>query len=236
IGINFDPLLAKLIVWGADRAEALARMQDALRRYCILGVTTNLPFLLKLVSAPDFAAADLSTRFIPDHPNLTVAEHPADLEQAKAAWQRLRISADPFRHGWRPAASAHRTPDGGLMLDGRRYYVAESEDAMEVWRAGQRAVFPKQKPLSIEHAGRSGSAGTAGDQALKAPMNGMIVKLLVADGDEVVAHQTLLVLEAMKMEHAIQAPQAGKVARLHVKQGQLAKAGETLVEFAAGET
>ncbi|MBV8084207.1 MAG: 3-methylcrotonyl-CoA carboxylase, partial [Chloroflexi bacterium] len=142
IGINFDPLLAKLIVWGADRAEALARMQDALRRYCILGVTTNLPFLLKLVSAPDFAAADLSTRFIPDHSNLTVAEHAADLEQARAAWQSLRISADPFRHGWRPAASAHRTPDGGLMLDGRRYYVAESEDAMEVWRAGQRAVFP----------------------------------------------------------------------------------------------
>ncbi|HEU0168167.1 MAG TPA: biotin/lipoyl-containing protein, partial [Chloroflexota bacterium] len=213
-----------------------ARMQDALRRYCILGVTTNLPFLLKLVSHPGFAAADLSTRFIPEHPDLARPDPAADLELAKQAWQSLRTSVDPFRHGWRPAGPAQRTPDGGLMLDGRRYYVAESDDAVEVWRGGQRAVFPKQQPLTIDQAARGGMAAASGDQALKAPMNGIVVKVLVAEGDEVAAHQTLLVLEAMKMEHTIQAPQSGKVTRLHAKQGQLAKAGETLVELAAEQT
>jgi 3-methylcrotonyl-CoA carboxylase alpha subunit len=231
VGINFDPLLAKLIVWGADRAEALARLQDALRRYCILGVTTNLPFLLKLVRHPDFARAALSTRFIPNHPELTQPDDGPDLDHALDAWRSLRTSPDPFRHGWRPSSDALLAPNGALLLDGRRYFVAETPDQVEVWRDGLRRVFDKPRPPSVEQAARG--SGPAGDQAaLKAPMNGMVVKVLVQEGQTVTPHQTLLVLEAMKMEHTIQAPAARRVARLHAREGSLAKAGEVLVELA----
>ncbi len=233
VGISFDPLLAKLIVWGADRDEAVARLQDALRRYCILGVATNLDFLLRLASDTDFEAAKLNTRFIDEHPDLASTEVPADLEAAAHAWQSLQASPDPFRSGLRRPAGAELTRDGALMCDGRRYYVAEDELRVEVWRDGRRAVFPKPRPPSIEQAAQTRSAAQ-GEESLTSPLTGMVLKLLVREGQQVDEHQTLVVLEAMKMEHNVQAPFAGVVKRMYVKQGALAPAGATLIDLAPG--
>jgi len=235
VGIRFDPLLAKLIVWGANRPEALARLRDALRRYCILGLATNLDFLLRIAEHPDFERAELGTRFIDEHPELLSAEPPPGFETAAAAWQSLGRSPDPFRTGWRAAAGAELAPDGGLVLDGRRYYAAEDQSQVEVWRAGHRAVFPKPRPPSIEQAAHGGVAG-AGEESLTSPLTGMVVKVLVREGQAVEAHQTVVVLEAMKMEHNVQAPFAGVVKRVHVKAGAVAPAGAALVDVAAGTT
>jgi 3-methylcrotonyl-CoA carboxylase alpha subunit len=235
VGITFDPLLAKLIVWGADRAEALARLRDALRRYCVLGATTNLPFLLRLAEEPDFAAANLSTRFIDDHPGLLRPEAGEGLEQAAQAWLALKQDPDPFRHGWQKPPDAELAPDGALLLAGRRYCVAEDERQVEVWRDGRRAVFPKPQPPSIESAARS-DAAAEGSESLVAPLTGMVVKVLVEEGQQVEQHQTLLVLEAMKMEHNVQASIAGQVRRIHVKPGVLAQAGSPLIDLEASPT
>jgi 3-methylcrotonyl-CoA carboxylase alpha subunit len=236
IGIGFDPLLAKLIVWGADRPEALARLQDALRRFCILGLTTNLNFLLSLARDPDFQAADLSTGFLDRHPGLLT--QPAgpkmrDVEAAAEAWSGLRTSADPFRHGWRRSPGAELTPDGGLLLRRKRYYIAEEQRQIEVWRDGYRAVFPKPRPPTIEDSAAAGSAAGA-HEAITSPLTCMVMKVLVKEGDAVEARQTLMVLEAMKMEHLIQAPLAGRVARVHGKAGSLAEAGAPLIELEPG--
>ena len=235
IGVSFDPLLAKLIVWGADRAEALARLREALRRCCILGLTTNLTFLQRLASDPDFAAARLSTRFLDDHPALLAGDPPPDLADAATAWQGLRDSPDPFRRGWRAPEGAELAPDGSLLLGGRRYAIAEDERQLEVWRDGIRAVFPKPQPPSVEQAARAGAAAE-GEQALSAPLTGMVVKVLVREGQAVEARQTLLVLEAMKMEHNVQAPFAATVQRIHARAGALAQAGEALVDLAPSPT
>jgi pyruvate carboxylase subunit A len=89
----YDPMIAKLITWGADRTQAIARMRRALLEYGISGVVTNLPYHLALIEQPDFVAGRLTTNFIPDHPQL--AERAAHWEQERARFSRtLR---DPAR-------------------------------------------------------------------------------------------------------------------------------------------
>jgi 3-methylcrotonyl-CoA carboxylase alpha subunit len=231
IGVSFDPLLAKLIVWGADRPEAIARLREALRRFCVLGVTTNLPFLLRLAADDDFAAARLSTRFLDEHPLLLQSSVSLDMEEAAQVWQATGSSPDPFRHGWTRQDNAEITPDGGLMVDGRRFYASEDDARVEVWRDGRRAVFPKAQPPSIEQAARS-EAVAEGEQTLTSPLTGMVVKLLVREGQQVEARQSLLVLEAMKMEHNVQAPFAATVRRIHVPANALAHANAPLIDLA----
>jgi len=89
----YDPMIAKLITWGADRTQAIARMRRALVEYGIAGVTTNIPYHLAIISEPDFVAGRLSTHFIPEHPGLV--ESAGRWEEERARFQRaLR---DPAR-------------------------------------------------------------------------------------------------------------------------------------------
>jgi pyruvate carboxylase subunit A len=89
----YDPMIAKLIVWGSDRAQAIARMRRALLEYGITGVTTNIPYHLALIDEPDFVAGKLTTHFIPDHPQLVERAAVWDLERARF----LRALRDPAR-------------------------------------------------------------------------------------------------------------------------------------------
>lgn len=68
VSIYYDPMLAKLIVWGADREQAMARMQWALSRYVVLGVITNMPFLAQVFAHPVFQSGDIHTHFLDEHP------------------------------------------------------------------------------------------------------------------------------------------------------------------------
>lgn len=67
ISLHYDPMIAKLIVWGENRTEALRKMNWALRHYVVLGVTTNIPFLRDVVAHPAFRQGDVTTNFIPEH-------------------------------------------------------------------------------------------------------------------------------------------------------------------------
>jgi acetyl/propionyl-CoA carboxylase alpha subunit len=67
VTVHYDPLLAKIVTWGVDRAEAIERMRDALRRTVVLGVVTNLPRLRAIVEHPAFEAGELHTGFIEEH-------------------------------------------------------------------------------------------------------------------------------------------------------------------------
>jgi pyruvate carboxylase subunit A len=89
----YDPMIAKLIVWGADRTQAIARMRRALLEYGITGVTTNIPYHLAILDEPDFVAGRLTTHFIQDHPDLVGKAARWDEERAKF----LRALRDPAR-------------------------------------------------------------------------------------------------------------------------------------------
>ncbi|MBF6591433.1 MAG: 3-methylcrotonyl-CoA carboxylase, partial [Ktedonobacterales bacterium] len=137
-----------------------------------------------------------------------------------------------------PALFSARLQDATLTMDfggqRQRYVIARRGFELLVWWQGQTYTLAKPRPLDVESAARGGEAHT-GVQALVAPMAGTLIKVYVREGDEVAARQTLVVLGAMKMEHAIIAPYAGRVMRVAFVAGDVVPGGEVLVELDVGD-
>ncbi|WP_407643564.1 acetyl/propionyl/methylcrotonyl-CoA carboxylase subunit alpha [Agromyces kandeliae] len=240
ITADYDPMIAKVIAHGSDRAEALDRLDAALAATVLLGVETNIAFLRTLLAHPDVRAGHLDTGLIDRLPEAAAAGAPADaatdasadpasdpLERvARAARERDARAAAAGDHawrsarGWRIAVSDAGSP-GSESGDGDRSTVATAADGT-VWvhldgRTGAFARLDRRAALDARLAllERGGSA----DPELRAPMPGSVTTLLVADGDPVAAGQAVLAIEAMKMEHRVTATVAG-VARIRVAVGE----------------
>ena len=280
IGIHYDPLIAKLIVWAPTREGALHHLARALAEYRIGGVRTNVGFLTRLVALPALHNAELHTRFIAEHEAELFA--PSSLSRS----QQLTLAAaflllnepdpdsSPFagNQGWWLNMPALRQFE--LVQDGNTYRMTVSPSQSGVgeptaWRVefedtqhcitatltGDRldavldqlplrchlARFEDQLwlfyqgerfDMQLYRAHFTSRAHSAAD-SLKAPMSGVICQLDVAEGDTVVAGQTLLIMEAMKMEHAIRAPTAGTVAELYYRQGSQVAEGCELLRLEA---
>jgi 3-methylcrotonyl-CoA carboxylase alpha subunit len=163
VTVHYDPMIAKLIVAAADRGVAIARMQQALADYVVLGLTTNLPLLRALLAHPAFVAGDTHTSFLHEHP-LDVAPVPLTLEVLAAAaildLQSQRTVDDPFARLWRASGLGmplHYMSDGaehGLLLDdaGGAYTVNSGERRLQV-----RCVFANTDELELHIDGRQGS-------------------------------------------------------------------------------
>ncbi len=133
--------------------------------------------------------------------------------------------------------SASLGADGSITMragEGRQWrcYVARRDYELLVFFEGRTYTLAKPRPLDVDAAAHSGETG-GGAQVLVAPMAGTVVKVNVAEGDVVEGQRTLVVLGAMKMEHAIVAPYAGKVRRVPHKAGDVVPGGEPLVELEA---
>ncbi len=113
-----------------------------------------------------------------------------------------------------------------LVVDGRQYRCVLDGDAVVV--AGRRVEFTVADPRSLA-AQRGANAGGGGARAVKAPMPGRVVRVLVAVGDTVEEQQGLVVIEAMKMQNELRSPKAGRVARLGVEAGATVASGDVLV-------
>jgi 3-methylcrotonyl-CoA carboxylase alpha subunit len=130
-----------------------------------------------------------------------------------------------------PGDAAIESRDGeirAVSIGGRRVpvRVAAAGGAIHVWCGGKTWEFTAAPPAA------RGRARGADDVGLRAPMPGRVIRLLVSEGEEVARGATLLILEAMKMEHEIKAPRAGRVAKLPYLVGDQVDAGAPLVEFA----
>jgi 3-methylcrotonyl-CoA carboxylase alpha subunit len=136
-----------------------------------------------------------------------------------------------------PVTAAIR-PRGAIILclgqRRERCYVARRGDEVLVSLRGVSYTLHKPHALDVDTTAHTAGAAS-GLKSLVAPMAGTVIKVAVAEGDEVDAHQTLVVLGAMKMEHAISAPHAGRVVRLPHAAGDVVPGGEPLVELDAGE-
>ncbi|MEU8753844.1 acetyl/propionyl/methylcrotonyl-CoA carboxylase subunit alpha [Streptomyces chartreusis] len=244
VGSLYDPMLSKVIAYGPDRATALRKLRAALAETVTLGVQTNAGFLRRLLAHPAVVAGELDTglveRVVDD---LVATDVPDEVYEAAAA---VRLDAlrpagdgwtDPFSvpSGWRlggtarpmsfhlraqdpveyaPRGSAAVTDDGvSVTLDGVRHTFHRAADWLG--RDGDAWHVRDHDPVA---ASLTGSAH-AGADSLTAPMPGTVTVVKVAVGDEVSAGQSLLVVEAMKMEHVISAPHAGTVAELDVTPG-----------------
>jgi Acetyl/propionyl-CoA carboxylase, alpha subunit len=113
-----------------------------------------------------------------------------------------------------------------LVIEGRQYRCVLDGDGVLI--GGRRFAFEVNDPRSLQGR-RSAGGGTAGPRAVKAPMPGRVVRVLVAVGDEVAEQQGVIVIEAMKMQNELKSPKAGKVVRVGVAVGDTVGAGDVLV-------
>jgi acetyl/propionyl-CoA carboxylase alpha subunit len=129
----------------------------------------------------------------------------------------------------RSVAVDARMPQPGVMslvVEGRQYRCVLDGDGVVI--GGRRYGFEVSDPRSLQ--GRRGAgAGVAGPRAVKAPMPGRVVRVLVAAGDEVAEQQGVVVIEAMKMQNELKSPKAGRVARVAVAEGDTVAAGDVLI-------
>jgi acetyl-CoA/propionyl-CoA carboxylase, biotin carboxylase, biotin carboxyl carrier protein len=208
----YDNLIGKLVVWAPERDAALARMLRALSELEVAGVRTTTPAHVALIGNPEFAAGKHSTKWVEDE--VDEAAFAADVSAPAPA------VADPSVEEAAPVVE--RTVP--VEVNGKRYSVRLwLPDAPVVAAAGGGRRAPRPRPAA------GGAGGGAGNGTISAPMQGTIVKVLVAEGDEVEAGQSLLVLEAMKMENHINAENAGTVSEVRVKAGDTVGTGDVLL-------
>jgi len=207
IGGNFDSLLAKLIVTGKTRQEALERSRRALAEFEIDGIATALTFHRAVVSDPAFAPADPTTPFSV-HTRWIETEFNNTIPAFVGAAGDL---AEP----------AQRTPIT-VEVDGRRIEVILPSD-MAI-SSGGGAKKPARK------IGKKSGAAGSGDSVV-APMQGTIVKIAVTEGQEVAQGDLVIVLEAMKMEQPLTAHKSGIISGLTAEVGATVATGTELMEI-----
>jgi acetyl-CoA/propionyl-CoA carboxylase biotin carboxyl carrier protein len=212
IGGAFDSLLAKLIVWGENRDEALARSRRALDEFVVDGMATALPFHRAVVRDPAFAPVDGAA--------FTVFTRWIETE--------FDNQLPPFTD----AAAAE--PDAGerervvVEVNGKRLEVTLPTGFGAAGASGSGAGGGAKKAPKRSGAKRAGAV--ASGDALTAPMQGTIVKVAVSDGDLVAAGDLVVVLEAMKMEQPINAHKAGTITGLSAEAGAVVSSGAVICE------
>ena len=254
VSVYYDPMLAKLIVFGSDRAHAVARLQRALDDFSIGGVTSNLPLLAWIVRDEWFRDGKTTTSFLAQRLDESIFA-PRAVSREAAIYEiarRLLDGETPWRIGgigvpiwiasganafriWASAAGEGRwVLAGDIEGELRAHRSGERIDATfgGVAIAGTRVAFEPIAPPSAQSSGLAATAGV-GDGRVTAPMPGKIVTIAVGPGSAVEEHALLVVLEAMKMEHRIEASFAGTVSAVLVKEGQIVPAGAPLVELRA---
>jgi acetyl-CoA/propionyl-CoA carboxylase biotin carboxyl carrier protein len=211
---QFDSLLAKLVVTGADRQQALRRARRALREFEIRGIATVLPFDRAVVDSPAFAAEG----------ELGVYTTWIESEFASELAANPEFSPAPAEGGRRTFA---------VDVDGRRVTLGVPEALF----AGLAAGAGAGPAANGERTTAGGGSAPSSDAALTAGMGGTIVKWLAQPGDAVEAGDGVVVLEAMKMETTVQAHRAGTVGEHTAAAGDAVAPGDVLTtigEAAAG--
>ncbi len=205
VGGTFDSLLAKLIIWGESREEALARSRRALDEFVIEGIPTALPFHRAVVRDPAFTSEPFSvftqwieTEFDNQIPPFTGA---ADAAEPEAPRETVVVE-----------------------VGGKRLEVSLPAGL----GAGRGGTAKKAAP---KRSAATKAASAVSGNALTAPMQGTIIEVAVADGDTVDAGALVVVLEAMKMEQPINAHKAGTITGLAAEVGAVVTSGATICEI-----
>ncbi|WP_182046561.1 acetyl/propionyl/methylcrotonyl-CoA carboxylase subunit alpha [Curtobacterium sp. ME26] len=212
---SFDSMLAKLIVTGATREEALERSRRALAEFEVTGLPTVLPFHRAVVSDPAFATDD-ATPF-----SVYTQWIETDFQNDIPAW-----SGSPEEL---PAPVARESVV--VEVQGKRIEVTMPSivGGGAAGAAGRRPAGPSAPPKR-RSSGVKGGLVSSG--SVTSPMQATVVKTAVAEGDTVVKGDLLVVLEAMKMEQPVQAPRDGVVTGLNAPVGQTVSSGHVLLELA----
>jgi acetyl-CoA/propionyl-CoA carboxylase biotin carboxyl carrier protein len=216
IGGAFDSLLAKIIITGADREEALQRSRRALAEMVVEGMATALPFHRAVLDDPAFTAAggsfDVHTRWIETEFNNTLPAFD------------LAAAATPAESPGRREIVAE--------VNGRRVTVTLPSDVTALTSLALRSAgpaAPARRPS--KRGGSAHHSPEGGGDSVVAPMQGTVVKVAVAVGDTVAPGDVVAVVEAMKMENPIPAHKAGVIGSINVKVGDPVVRGAVVAEI-----
>ncbi|HVB65354.1 MAG TPA: biotin/lipoyl-containing protein, partial [Nitrolancea sp.] len=197
---QYDSLVAKLIAWGRNRDEAVARLRRALGDFQVAGIPTTIPFHLQVAANAAFVSGDYDTRFLDRHPELLT----------------VPVSS--------PALDGSVNDNSALTPE--RFVVEVSGKRFDVVLHGQTRATTRRAPqLSL---GRRGPSASNGRGEVVSPIQGTVLRVTVAAGDTVRAGDLLCVVEAMKMENEITAPQDGIVRQIGVVAGETVQTGALL--------
>src|SRR4051812_7554200 len=206
----YDPMVAKLIVWDADREKATRRMARALEEFEIEGVKTLIPFHKAIMASPQWAEGETCRDLIEDRRWLKELATPAP-EQASE--DEAEVVARDYV----------------VEVSGKRFSVTVHGEATSSNGAAPVAAKPKPK----RERRSAGGAGGGGD-TLASPMQGNVFKILVEQGADVEEGALVCIIEAMKMENEITAHKAGKIAELPISEGDAVTPGDTLAGITGG--
>ncbi|WP_106403490.1 acetyl/propionyl/methylcrotonyl-CoA carboxylase subunit alpha [Actinocorallia populi] len=203
---SFDSLVAKLIVTGATREQAIERSRRALEEYVIEGMPTVIPFHRDILTQDAYTGAPFSvhTRWIETEYDNTIEPYAGPVGEAEEAGEREKVVVEV----------------GGKRLE----VVLPSGLGASAAPAAAGKAAPKRGK-------KKGAAAAASGDSLVSPMQGTIVKILVEDGATVAAGDTVVVLEAMKMEQPLTAHKAGTVTGLSAEVGQTVTSGAAICEI-----
>ena len=256
VSIYYDPMIAKLIVWDTDRDRALQRLTQALSEYRIGGLTTNIGFLYNLAISQSFQNGDVDTGYIEEHEAEIFRRRDTDIAYAAplaaAAIIKLREeqAAINAHRSAEPSSPWHLNNSWGLPQPKLCIQIQQTEVTVSTNKgltdlsnssvAITDSGFDLFTPQGYYHCAEvDPDLGLDTDNtdggSLRAPMNGTVVSLLVDMGASVSKGDTLLVMEAMKMEHTIDAPSDGMVTEFYFQPGDLVDGGADLLAFAGSE-
>lgn len=229
----YDPMVAKLISWGEDRDEAIEELLDACLNVEIEPVRTNAWFLSRLLAETSFREGNLSTGFIGDNQEHLIEPPVASPVLLEAAADDLMTEHHPIDQGFMLKSlrglRLNRQPNNKVTMrvDGEAQTIELSDN--EVWNGYRRTIvkdggiwtfFEDGAAFKVTPNREDGTgSASAADGAILSPMPGKVITVDVAAGDAVTTGQRLMVLEAMKMEHALTAPFDGTVTELNASEG-----------------
>jgi acetyl-CoA/propionyl-CoA/long-chain acyl-CoA carboxylase, biotin carboxylase, biotin carboxyl carrier protein len=215
----YDPMVAKLIVWDADREQATRRMVRALAEYEIEGLKTLIPFHTALLQTDQWARGETCRDLVEDR-----------------QWLKALAFPPPVRTDGDEDAADAVERDYTVEVSGRRFDVKVIGPPGAPGVNGTAPAAPtgtRPRPRRAERAG-GGGGGASGD-TLVSPLQGNMWKVLVEQGQTVEEGQLVCIIEAMKMENEITAHKAGVVAELAVKEGEPITSGATIAVISSSD-
>jgi acetyl-CoA/propionyl-CoA carboxylase biotin carboxyl carrier protein len=218
---DYDSMIAKLIVHGSDREECLARSRRALREYDIDGIVTIVPFHLAMLEDEAFVGGTHTTKYLDE-----------EIDRSVFAEYQQQYGSETHEE---EASEETVTREFTIEVNGKRFDVDLEETGAPVGAAAgggtpgaDTAARPEPAGGSNDEEGGTSSVSAEGE-VVTAEMQGTVIGVNVAEGDEVASGDVLLVLEAMKMENDVVAEFGGTVTEVAVAEGQSVNQGDALV-------
>ncbi len=246
ISPHYDPMIAKLIVDGRDRDDAMARMRQALDELLIVGVPTTAGFHRWLLEQRQLVDGQITTRFL-DEADLPAADDVSGAAEFAATAWRKAVRAHRPNSPWSSTGSKRLTPHVSSATLGLVDLFGNTYDAAPTTRAPAVSwVDIASRTVAVNHDGQSHTFSVvarterwapddadkrAASGAITAPFPAVVAEVLVSPGDDVASDDPLVVIEAMKMLHTLAAPGPGRVASVNVAVGDQVESAQVLLTF-----